>query len=169
METSLIRPDAATQLQAATGAVFSACEQYRYLLWRHWDDQLPLLGFIGLNPATAGADADDPTIRRCRGFATELGFGGIVVANLFAFCTSHPHELFAAADPVGEENHSWLNRLSRFSAKRVAIWGNHGQAYFSNFQIESPIYCLKLNKSGAPAHPLYLPKGLSLKRFTCLE
>ncbi len=153
------------KLEPESGAVFSTCEHYRYLLWRRWDDRLPLLGFIGLNPSTAGEEADDPTIRRCRGFATELGYGGIVVANLFAYRTSRPRDLFAAADPVGVENQIWLDKLDGCCAKRVAIWGNHGQAFFIKRKIVLPVYCLRINKSGAPAHPLYLPRGLSLKRF----
>jgi hypothetical protein len=69
---------------ATSGAVLSDCGQYRYRLWRVWDDCLPLMVFVMQNPSTATADADDPTIRKCIGFAKRHGYGGVSVRNVFA-------------------------------------------------------------------------------------
>ena len=86
-----------------TGATFSSDERYRYLLWRRWSSsQLAL--FIGLNPSTADAANDDPTIRRITGFSRSLGFGGFLIVNLFAFRATKPIDLFASSDPIGPEN-----------------------------------------------------------------
>ncbi len=81
-------------------AVISDCGRYRYRLTRRWGDG-PLLSFIMLNPSTADAEVDDPTIRRCMGFARRDGYGGIVVGNLYAFRTTKPKALFAADNPLG--------------------------------------------------------------------
>ena len=68
---------------ADRGATISTDGRYRYDLWRQWEPG-PRLGFIMCNPSTADADLDDPTIRRCVGFARREGFAGITVRNLFA-------------------------------------------------------------------------------------
>ena len=45
-------------------AVISDCGLYRYKLSRHWEQGLQRLVFIGLNPSTADAIEDDPTVRK---------------------------------------------------------------------------------------------------------
>src|SRR5712664_2208515 len=85
-------------------AGFSCCGLYRYWLRRHWDAELPPVCFVMLNPSTADAERDDPTIRRCCGFSRRWGYGGIVVVNLYAFRTSDPCCLRNAVHPVGPEN-----------------------------------------------------------------
>ena len=59
--------------------------QYRYLLGRRWDATLPECTFVMLNPSTADAKQDDPTIRRCINFAKSYGCGSLLVGNLYAF------------------------------------------------------------------------------------
>lgn len=144
-----------------SGAVFSECQQYRYTLWRTWDSTKPRVTFIGLNPSTADEKNNDPTIRRCIGFARDWGCGGVTVANLFAYRATKPVDLFAAEDPVGPENDIWLARLARESALIIAAWGNDGKKLNRSEQIRAmlpQLKCLKRNQSGEPAHPLYQPK-----------
>src|SRR3954451_2301972 len=38
-----------------------------------------------VNPSTADAETDDPTIRKVKGFSERAGYGHIIVGNLFAF------------------------------------------------------------------------------------
>lgn len=71
-------------------ADFSACGTYRYALRKIWLPAAPQVLFIGLNPSTADEKSDDPTIRRCLGFARSWGYGGLIVANLFAYRTTAP-------------------------------------------------------------------------------
>ena len=84
-----------------TGAEFDATGCYRYLLWRSWDGQAPRVGFVMLNPSRADAAVNDPTIRRCLGFARTWGFGAMDVVNLFAYCTAQPAVLRQVNDPIG--------------------------------------------------------------------
>lgn len=75
-----------------TGANLSECRRYRFSLWRIWDEALPYALFIGLNPSTADETANDPTITRCINFAKDWGYGGIYMANLFAYRATDPSE-----------------------------------------------------------------------------
>jgi len=81
-------------------AVLSDCGTYRYSLTRRWSPG-PLLGWVMLNPSRADALVDDPTIRRCVGFARRWGFAGIVVRNLYALRATDPRELSRHPAPVG--------------------------------------------------------------------
>jgi hypothetical protein len=82
-----------------------------------------------LNPSTADASQDDPTIRRCIGFARQWGCGRLVVLNLFAFRATDPADLKRAADPVGPENRAWFDRTlvdDLVGGPVVCGWGVHG-------------------------------------------
>ncbi len=139
-------------------AAFSGCRKYRFALWRVWDDALPCVMFIGLNPSTADESANDPTLTRCMRYAQSWGFGGVCMANLFAFRATDPKVMMSASDPVGADNNQWLLELSQNFGLVVAAWGNTGRYMERSAHVKSLIpnlHCLKLNKSGEPAHPLY--------------
>lgn len=145
------------------GAHFSRCRRYRYALWRRWATGDDYVLLVALNPSTADHRRDDPTIRRCIGFARDWGYSGLCVANLFAFRATYPRDLFSAEDPVGPRNDQWLRRLSSGASLVVAGWGNHGlhQGRAARVRALLPeLHCLRLNSGGEPAHPLYLPKHL---------
>jgi hypothetical protein len=91
-----------------SGATFDPTGAYRYALWRVWDGNRPPLVFVMLNPSIADAERDDPTIRRCLGFACAWGYGALTVVNLFALRATCPHTLRRAADPVGPDNDEHL-------------------------------------------------------------
>ncbi len=74
-------------------AKFDPSMNYRYSLAREWNSNAPRIGFVMLNPSTADATSNDPTIRRCINFARFWGYGAIEVVNLFAYRASHPAQL----------------------------------------------------------------------------
>jgi len=152
-----------------SGAHFSRCRRFRYALWREWNDDAPKVLMIGLNPSTADATRNDPTIRRCIGFARDWGFGGVWVLNLFAFRATYPEVLKAAADPVGPRNDIWIRRVARKVDRAVAVWGNHGAMLGRSTRVRSMLgdrlEVLRLNAGGEPAHPLYLPRALKPIRW----
>lgn len=140
---------------------------YRYYLTRYWDDKLPLLTFIMLNPSTADANIDDPTIRRCMRFARDRGYGGIVVLNLFALRSPEPKDLKLAADPVGPLNDPYLIGVFQACKKNsydvIAAWGVHGSYLRRDKRILElagdvglQLKCLGITKDGSPKHPLYI-------------
>ena len=142
-------------------AEISPCERYRYTLGRIWDSELPYVAFIGLNPSTADAVEDDPTLNRCIQYAKAWGYGGVWMVNLFAFRATSPVDMKAADDPVGPDNDQSLKSVCEAADLVVAAWGNHGSFRNRSRQVRvmlDGLHCLKLNKSGEPAHPLYQRK-----------
>ena len=150
-----------------SSATFSPCRQYRYSLWRHWGD--PAGGyamFVGLNPSTADETMDDPTIRRCIGFAKDWGYAGLCMTNLFAFRATQPADMKAVADPIGPDNDQALLRMAQGSGVIVAAWGVDGAHLGRGDVVRGMLpnlHFLKLTQAGHPSHPLYLPKILKPK------
>jgi hypothetical protein len=139
---------------------------YRYALWRIWDETLPLVMFIGLNPSTADEVQDDPTISACiRQAQSWKKYGGIVMANLFAYRDTKQASIWLHPDPVGPENDKWLAKLATDTRDVVAAWGNEGTWRNRSANVARMIpnlHCLKINKSGEPHHPLYLPSNIKM-------
>lgn len=149
-------------------AILSEDRKYRYILSRIWDETKPTVLFIGLNPSTADENEDDPTIRRCINFAKNWGFGGLLMANLFAFRSTNPQALYSAQDPIGSENNYYIKKYAEKSALIIACWGNHGR--FNNrsqqvYDLIDSLNCLDTNKSGEPKHPLYIRSDAKPKPY----
>ena len=146
------------------GALFDATGHYRYSLWRTWEPVHPTLLMILLNPSTADGERDDPTIRRCRQFATAWGYGGLEIVNLFAYRTPHPSCLRQAKEPIGGQNDAVIQGAIAHAAQVVVAWGNGGSFLGRDRTIlqalvSQPLHCLGITQRGQPRHPLYLPKG----------
>lgn len=150
--------------------IFSPDRVYRYTLWRGWD----LLNnsyamFIGLNPSTADETKDDPTVRRCIGFAKAWGYGALCMMNLFAFRATDPREMKRAIDPVGPQNDFYLVSLAKEANIVIAAWGTNGGYRGRDEEVcklLGTMDCLQMTKkTGYPQHPLYLAKGLKPIRF----
>lgn len=152
-----------------SSAILSADRTYRYVLTRVLDATNPLRAcFIMLNPSTADADADDPTIRRCIGFAKNLGVGFLDVINLFAFRATDPRALVSSfGDPVGHENDRYTIAVAANADIIICAWGANGFASNRAIEVVELLHamglglsCLRLTRDGYPAHPLYLPSHL---------
>lgn len=154
-------------------AIISECGQYRYLLTRP-GDSLSEKGtalFLMLNPSTADATIDDPTIRRCRNFAKAWGCNGIAVANLYALRATNPEDLWKRADPVGPENDWRLRMLACEYTDIVCAWGANAKpervAAVANILTAAGgrLWCLGTTKDGHPRHPLYVRGDQELLPF----
>lgn len=155
------------------GAVVSPCGAYRYSLWRRWGEEAfgPL--WIMLNPSTADASVDDPTIRRCVGFSRSWGYSSMVVANVFAYRATKPSDLAPAEergiDIVGPENRERLANLIRYrTGPVVAAWGANSDGELPRelaVELGADLYCLGLTNSGRPRHPLYVRGDAELVPF----
>lgn len=144
-----------------SSAILSGCGSYRYRLERVWDAEAAKVAFLMLNPSTADAEEDDPTIRRCVRFAKDWGFGGLIVGNLFAFRSTDPTALYGHPDPVGPENDRHLGAIARSAAKIICAWGTHGEMngrgrHVAQVLRDHPLFALKVTASGHPGHPLYI-------------
>jgi DNA-binding XRE family transcriptional regulator len=148
-------------------AVISDCGTYRYELTRRWADG-DLLDWIMLNPSIADGDQDDPTIRRCMGFARDWGFNGIRVTNLFAYRATQPMDMQDARDPIGPDNRHYLSVEA--GSLTVCAWGSHPAVHerwkssvHDAIQHRDALICLGYNQDGNPKHPLYVPKNAAAR------
>lgn len=149
------------------GAVVSDDGVYRYALTRTWRTDVPALSFVMCNPSKADAFEDDPTIRRCMGFARREGAGGLRVVNLFAYRATSPLTLRAARlvdhatnDPcIGPRNDGYLDALPH-DERVVVAWGAFPApvriAHVVRLLQPRRLWCLGVTASGAPRHPLYV-------------
>lgn len=148
-------------------AEISECGRYRWWLRRHWpnegwpNDENRTVCFIMLNPSTADGLTDDPTIRRCMGFALDWGFSTLSVRNLFPYRATDPKELKKAGREIatgGDRGYNEL-RAARSASLVIAAWG--ADVPFCTIQylfgeVPQGMCCLGTTKSGAPRHPLYV-------------
>lgn len=152
------------------GAQFSDCKEYRYMLWRIWNPKKPKALIIGLNPSTANARHDDPTIRRLKTLMRKIGYGGFYMCNLYPQITPFPKNLNL------ERNYSQLieNRaIIKGLAEKVNIiifaWGAFPEAELEGDYLSlifaHKAWCFGHNQNGSPKHPLYLSNRTKLIKY----
>jgi hypothetical protein len=175
---------------AQMGATFSPCRRYRYELWRVWAPGKRLV-VIGLNPSTADETQDDPTIRKCIGFAKRWGFGSYSMLNLFAWRSTDPAGLLTTTAPIGEANRAAFERVLAGASRVVLAWGKHEPKVRALVQtlvsgqtasvpagiVHSPlpwglevpagveVGTLGRNSDGSPRHPLMLAYTTPFERL----
>lgn len=161
-----------TKLSTASmklGAEFSKDGRYRYRLWREWDESLARVVFVMLNPSTADAKKDDPTIRRCIGFARLWDYGRIDVVNLFGYRATKPRDLRLVPDPIGPENETAIVDAISGSPLVIAAWGNLVQKVppllLGMMLRRCNLFCLGTTLQGSPRHPLYVKKSTRPQLF----
>jgi hypothetical protein len=147
-------------------AVFDLTGAYRYLLTRRWLPFAPPAVFVMLNPSTAPAETDDPTVRRAIAFAQAWGFGGLDVLNLFAYRSTDPHSLETVSDPVGPENNRYLEEVTAKADRIVVAWGEGGRLHDRETAVltllkDRSLHCLGRTHAGHPRHPLYVAADTS--------
>ncbi len=157
-------------------ALFSDCGLYRYTLTRRWADEGWFCTVTGLNSSTATADEDDPTIRRCIGFARREGAAGLRMLNLYGYRSTDPAGLREVNDPFGPGNRAaWQEAFVESVATGTAIvcaWGVHGPLYGGDKEFigralsaGAHLACLGKTKDGHPKHPLYLKASTPFEEF----
>jgi len=151
-------------------AHFSKSKIYRYYLERRWGGKSSLM-VIGLNPSTADAIKNDPTVTRCINFAKTWGYGGLYMMNLFAIRSTDPKGMFTHPKPIGIENDKWLVKIACRSRLILCAWGNHGFHLDRDISVQEllknkKLYCLEKNVTGTPKHPLYCKADLLPKPYT---
>lgn len=170
-----------------SGATISSCGAYRYHLWRRWSRETGCT-FVMLNPSTANATDDDPTIRRCIGYAKRLGHGSLEVVNLFARRATNPKELNTVfskpfhrhIDVIGPDNEASVVAALARSSRIIAAWGSasavdYNLRWYAIRQMQNvikpyaPIWCLHKTADGSPGHPLYLKQDAELQMYLAGE
>lgn len=172
------RVDLIRYVMEENGAVFSSGQTFRYVLWRALNPK-PVrrtVTFVMLNPSTADANTDDPTIRRCTHFAKAHDFDRLVVVNLFAFCATNPDALYvhvsdktALLSPIGTFNDEWIDQAASNTDVIVCAWGalrpdamRRARSVLQRLDVRK-LKHLGLTKDGHPKHPLYLSNDTRLQ------
>jgi len=163
------RPREEAGVRIGAGATFSRDRQYRYRLWRYWDRSRAPLLMIMLNPSTADEERNDPTVERCERRARASGFGGLLVANIFALRSTDPKALYAHRSPVGRGNDAAILAMAREAGQVVCAWGVHGALSERGLRVASRLLgegvalgVLGLTRDGHPRHPLYMASATSV-------
>lgn len=156
----------------SAGAVFSPCQRYRYSLWRIWNPELPVCMFLMLNPSTADETTNDPTVERCQRRAVSMGYGGLHVANIFAWRSTDPKGLLHTDDPVGPENDQAILSAAKSAGIVICGYGTHGVLNGRGAKVLQMLrdagimpHALKQNADGSPGHPLYISYNVGLIRL----
>lgn len=146
--------------------IWSDCRRYRYFLRRAVSGVASRHGvcnFIMLNPSTADEFRNDPTVERCERRARQMGYGTLIVTNIFAWRSTDPAALLRLDDPVGPLNNSSIMISARKSDLVICAWGGHGKIRGRGAEVESMLraggirlHYLKMSPSGYPWHPLYV-------------
>lgn len=148
-------------------AHFSDCSKYRYMLTRIWDETLPTISYLLLNPSTADEMVNDPTIERCQRRAVTYGYGQMIIVNLFPFRMTDSTQLHTIENLLGDntEADSAIIQAVSISEMTVCGWGNHPLAQerarhifnllLSN-GLSNKLHALDVNNNGSPKHPLYV-------------
>jgi hypothetical protein len=158
-------------------ATISRCGKYRYTLTRIWDGKKPMYLFIGLNPSTADAYEDDPTIRKLIKYVTDWGGGGFTIVNIFAWRSSDPSVLrpMTPVEAMGPENMRLIEQALHISDKVICMWGtkavNISWVLLTNVKTlirrsRKPTYCFELSNDGHPKHPLFLAGDLKPIKYS---
>lgn len=152
-------------LTEPTGVVFSEDQKYRYLLWRRWKSSLPMVQFVGLNPSTAHAYRNDPTITKLIKISRFNGYGGLIMTNLFGLVSPDPEDLRTSNEPVGAMNDQYLAAAASLCKRTIACWGAFPQAHDKRYdgksraeivlQMMPTAGYLQRTLDRHPKHPLY--------------
>jgi hypothetical protein len=169
-----------TSLIPRGDATFSPCGGYRYRLERPLDGasgrSRRTATFIMLNPSTADAEQDDPTIRRCIRFARREQCGRLIVVNIFAIRATDPRVMLAHPEPIGADNNTAIWQAASDAHKSdgpiVCAWGTHGKHRDRDAHVLTILasilarpVCLGETAEGFPRHPLYVPGSTPLAPY----
>ena len=155
-------------LSIPKGAIFSNDRQYRYSLWRIWSPNKPLLTAICLNPSVASEIKDDPTITRLQSRAYKAGYGGLLMANLYAYVSTNPKSLLSNSNSVGEFNDYYIKQMVKLSDRQLCGWGSFkpvSQRAPAVLTMLKEPYCLGINADCQPKHPLYIGYDVPMVRY----
>lgn len=171
-----VAAEAALGKKSDSGAVFSACRHYRYLLWRRWSPA-PQMVICGVNPANASEDDNDHTVTRGMFYARRERCGAVYFVNPFAIVTEDPLVMKAHSHPieprddVGRCNRAILEALDG-AAVFVAAWGTNGTHRGRDVEVltlvrdavsgKVPVKCFGTTKDGSPRHPARLGNNVPL-------
>jgi hypothetical protein len=156
-------------LTIPSGAIFSEDRAYRYVLWRVWHKNKPMLGQTGLNPSKANEDKNDPTITRSIVRACKEGFGGLVMTNLYGLVSTDPKALLNNDMAVGDLNDFYIKMMVSLTSTQLCMWGSFKPVKFrapAVYKMLNNPCCLAINPDGEPKHSLYVSYSTKIIKYS---
>ena len=137
------------------GSYHSKDGKHRYWLTRQWNEK-PFALCIGLNPSTANALKDDPTIRLLKRLLKPLGFGGFYMVNLFSLISSKPEVLrdYRMEDIIFDNQK--IKDVAGWTTVTIFCWGAFEEAkprVEAMRKMFPDAMCFGKNQDGSPWHP----------------
>lgn len=155
-------------------ALFSRDEKYRYTLTRSWNKGKGNILWIGMNPSTATADVDDPTVRREVLFSMKWGYRKYIKCNIMDYRATHPPMLLQKnVAPCSKKNLSYILKEAKKADKIIFAYGNLKEPLqkYADKIIETlepmskKIFIFGNTKNGNPRHPLYIKNTAKLIKW----
>lgn len=158
-----------------TGLVIGADGKFRFDVLRQWEGPGPLALWVMLNPSTADADNDDPTLRRVIRFTQDAlpHCAGVVVCNLYALRATKPKHLLDAQNAEGWPNNIQMIGHYMRSADVAEVVFGWGSWLTPKRPLRTPVedmaaelgrfpLCLGKTVNGNPKHPLFVAANTPL-------
>ena len=146
-------------------AEFSLDGHNRYSLSRIWENKLPKVLFIMLNPSIANSKKNDPTIRKIISYSKSWGFGGVYVGNIYSNISPYPKDIRLIKFHREKKNIDSIKNMVKKSKLTIYAWGNNEKTPLWLRKIVKVPYCIELSVNGVPKHPLYLKKTLKYQKI----
>lgn len=151
---------------------FSRDKKHRYLFELYFDHlnnhNKNHFTFILLNPTPLDPIKLNATVKRCIGFTKKWGGGSLSIVNLYSVLEKDPKKIHTHNRPSLTTNDKYILKSVQKAHKVILGWGDLDQSHQNRIDRvlklleDRPVYCLKINKSGHPGHPLYLRKDSTL-------
>ncbi len=183
-------PGGKARLRLADGvhgdAIFAGPDEcYRLILTRKWMNlfrggadasRMPanFALWICMNPSIADANVDDPTLNKVMDFSMGWDFDGLAMMNVCDYRSTSPAGLLApGVVPCSKGNLPLIRDTAKQARQIICAWGNlDPRLVHYTIDVETALrrdghtlWCLGLNKSGSPKHPLYLSGKTPLIEF----
>lgn len=130
--------------------------------------------WIGLNPSTADASFNDPTIRREMDFSMAWDHDALVKCNIMDYRATKPAALLEpGVAPRSRTNLPLIRDIAKQADRIVCAWGApHRRLLPFAIDVERALrddghdlFCLGHTKNGGPRHPLYVLGATPLMEF----
>lgn len=176
-EADLHDPGGKVRLRLQPGVIgkayFSPCRRYRHQLIRQWvNADAPYALIIGMNPSTAEADVDDPTIRKEISYVRNiLSLGALVKCNVMDYRATSPRDLLRTDAPCSRDNLGWITSSALAASKIIIAHGKLHKSLHRHARAVTTalsgldLWCFGTNGDGSPKHPLYLKGDTPLVRY----
>ena len=138
--------------------MYSLDKSRRYAYSLTWDQSLPHVLWVMLNPGTGETEGRRRnTFERCKKWSIEQGYGGLIFGNVFSLRSKSAEDLLRLQYSEDELNSIALSFLTNLASDTIVAWVNHGAKSHLPESLRETLpnaRCFGLTKTSQPRHPL---------------